>query len=43
MSHEEEPVLGEHDPHRSPNLAPEILDIMELTPNGVRENFPKLR
>jgi hypothetical protein len=24
MSHEEEPVMKEYDPHHSPNLAPEI-------------------
>jgi hypothetical protein len=43
MSRLEEPILKEADQPRSPNEAPIITNLMELTPEGVREHFPKLK
>jgi hypothetical protein len=43
MSQLEEPIMEETGQPRSPNEAPIITDLMELTPEGVREHFPKLK
>jgi hypothetical protein len=43
MSQLEEPVLEETGQPRSSDEAPIITGMMELTPEGVREHFPKLK